>query len=227
MKWPEMIAGVRTHGLPDELVAALHKADAWEKIDEVALLTEVIDAHRDADNRAQHYLGDMEPKPGESPGEYEARMDAADAEFRAAHPEWLCAAARREAGWLERARLLAMVRMGIAAVDETLTHAAEPDFMERVRATQPFVHDATEALTALAEERAALADAAGLYRNPGSRAFRDPGVTDWSGGVLCRAESGVLMCVKPKGHPPPHAAGDYTWTDDDRRWWQRLLRRRV
>jgi len=45
-------------------------------------------SHEEADNLAQRVLGDMDPYPGESPDEYYARMDRAEAAFAARHPNW-------------------------------------------------------------------------------------------------------------------------------------------
>jgi hypothetical protein len=44
--------------------------------------------HTTADNLAQHVLGDIEPKPGESLAEYTLRSDIAELAFRLQYPRW-------------------------------------------------------------------------------------------------------------------------------------------
>jgi hypothetical protein len=49
---------------------------------------EAYQAHMRADNLAQHVLGDLDPFPGEQPGDYHRRMAEVEEGFKASHPEW-------------------------------------------------------------------------------------------------------------------------------------------
>jgi hypothetical protein len=74
-----------------QLIRAARQCEAFETvISDRSIITdqEARDAHRQADNLAQRVLGNIEPMPGESPGDYGRRNDAAVVAFREAHPEW-------------------------------------------------------------------------------------------------------------------------------------------
>lgn len=45
-------------------------------------------SHEDADNIAQRTLGNIEPMPGESPDEFDARSQKAELAFRKKYPQW-------------------------------------------------------------------------------------------------------------------------------------------
>lgn len=55
-------------------------------------------SHEEADDLAQRTLGEMEPYPGEGPGEYARRMDEMTTAFAAEHPNWRRGVAYRPRG---------------------------------------------------------------------------------------------------------------------------------
>lgn len=110
MEWPEVAAsgeitgvampetGPIAHGAiltPDyarklgaRLILAADAHDAIYERGVTAFEAAERHAHDLADNLAQRTLGNLEPKPGESPMQYDIRARAAEEEFRKERPEW-------------------------------------------------------------------------------------------------------------------------------------------